>query len=124
MRSALSRVIEAIELSPRDSDASAPGSSSTGVPDDFIPDDKLVHRELADSCGYMWQASIAAEFGWSSAKTSRVLCEMERNELIQRRRIGRRKIVYLPDRVSPLTRPVDREPSAREHAVIGQATDG
>lgn len=123
MRSALSRVIAAISLSPRGSDVPRSRSNGRAVSDDLIPDAELARRELAEDGGYMWQGSLAAATGWSSTKTSRVLCKMEQDGRIHRWRIGRRKIVCLPGSAPSHLQPTGQHQHNRAHPVVGEVSD-
>lgn len=59
--------------------------------------EEQVEEILGAAEGYVWQSDIVAETEWSAAKASRTLSDMEEDGQITRYRIGRRKIVCLPD---------------------------
>lgn len=52
---------------------------------------------FADHDDRLWQGDIVAKTGFSESKTSRLLCAMEKDGKINRGRVGRRKVVELPD---------------------------
>lgn len=60
-------------------------------------DSATVRDLLNDNNGRMRQADIVGSTEWSKAKVSRLLGELETNEEIHRIRIGREKLVYLPE---------------------------
>ena len=51
-----------------------------------------------------WQQDLQDQIGWSSSKTSRILTQLEADERIIRYRIGRQKLVSLPDTDPELVR--------------------
>lgn len=63
----------------------------------LLTPEEQVEDLLRGANEYIWQSEIVAETEWSTAKTSRILSEMEEDGQITRYRIGRRKIVCLPD---------------------------
>lgn len=56
-----------------------------------------VHRLVAEQNGRAYQESLVEATGWSKATVSRLLSGMEDADAVVRRRIGRRKVVYLPE---------------------------
>lgn len=96
MKSAVSKLRDALAPVEIESDTPQSESDERGVRDEVLPDDEVVHRELSNADGRMWQRTIAARTGWSESKTSRVLGEMEGDRMIFRHRVGREKLVYTP----------------------------
>lgn len=66
-----------------------------------LPDTERVHRILERNNGRVYQAGVVEATGWSKAKVSRVLDEMEGTEEVDRFWVGRQKVVcypqYLPE---------------------------
>lgn len=56
-----------------------------------------VHRVLAEHGGRMKQCRFAEEYGWSASTISRLLSELEDEGAIERYRLGREKVVCLPE---------------------------
>lgn len=83
------------------STAGSGGSADASAPDDtsVLTRDERVVRFLAGDGGYAWQGEIADGLDWSASMASRTLSEMEEGDRIDRYRIGRRKVVCLPDHV-------------------------
>lgn len=73
------------------------GSPQTqGVKETVVPDQSWVIRVLLKHDGRMWQGKLIEETGWSASKMSRTLSKMETEGRITRYRIGREKLVTLP----------------------------
>ncbi len=51
--------------------------------------------------GKMYQKELVKKTGWSEAKVSLVLKELKKKGKIKKRKIGREKIVYIPEQFSP-----------------------
>lgn len=65
---------------------------ATGLqPNEFLVE--VVHH----NGGQMWQGELADALGWSSSTMSRSLNELESAGEIERRQLGRRKRVFLPE---------------------------
>ncbi|MFC4542735.1 helix-turn-helix transcriptional regulator [Halosolutus amylolyticus] len=70
-------------------------------PDDVDPellsDEERVHRLLKRNGGRMKQGSIVTETGWSNAKVSQLLSQMDDDGEIEKLRIGRENLITLPE---------------------------
>ncbi|WIV68127.1 helix-turn-helix transcriptional regulator [Natrialbaceae archaeon AArc-T1-2] len=64
---------------------------------ELLSDEERVHRLLRQNGGRMKQASIVSETGWSNAKVSQLLSEMDENDEIEKLRIGRENLITLPE---------------------------
>jgi hypothetical protein len=78
------------------------------------------------SGGRMWQTELVETTGWSKSTVSRYLGSLESNGVVERVRIGRRKLVGVPGRmpeaVPPSGDPPDGSPAdARSREVDGPA---
>lgn len=58
--------------------------------------EQTVERLLTEQGGWLRQGEIITLTGWSPAKTSRVLSEMEAHDRVVRFEDGREKVVYAP----------------------------
>ncbi|WP_425607436.1 helix-turn-helix transcriptional regulator [Halomontanus rarus] len=67
-----------------------------GSPDLLSPQEQVMDV-LETHGGRVWQADIVTHTGWSKAKVSRVLSEMETTGEIVRFRSGRQKVVCLTE---------------------------
>ncbi|WP_440763512.1 helix-turn-helix transcriptional regulator [Natronorubrum sp. DTA7] len=72
------------------------------TPDDeidpqLLSDEERVLRMLTRNGGRMKQASIVKETGWSNAKVSQLLSQMDEDEEIEKLRIGRENLITLPE---------------------------
>jgi hypothetical protein len=72
--------------------------------DPLLIDEERVMLELEKS-GRTKQSELVSRMDWSKVKTSRLLSEMEEDDLVCRTRIGREKIVSLPDQQLEVARP-------------------
>ncbi|WP_425601058.1 helix-turn-helix transcriptional regulator [Halosolutus halophilus] len=88
--------------------ATAPGGPDTTAPSgtelefeeidpELLSDEERVHRMLKRNGGRMKQASIVKETGWSNAKVSQLLSQMDDDGEIEKLRIGRENLITLPD---------------------------
>lgn len=68
-------------------------------PDAFLPKDERVRRLLDENDGRIRQPEVVEATDWSKATVSRLLSEMESRGEIERFRVGREKVVCLPERV-------------------------
>ena len=77
------------------------GSSAAPEPEpvdpELLSDEERVARLLEANGGRMKQAAIVTETGWSNAKVSQLLSEMDENDEIEKLRIGRENLITLPD---------------------------
>lgn len=64
---------------------------------ELLSDEERIHRLLRQNGGRMKQASIVSETGWSNAKVSQLLSEMDENGEIEKLRIGRENLITLPE---------------------------
>jgi hypothetical protein len=88
-----------------DADGPPPESEDSGSSDEpplelLAPPDRVLHV-LDERGGRVPQTDIVEETGWSKAKVSRTLSEMEENGQISRYRLGRGNVVTRPD-VDPI----------------------
>ncbi|WP_436348032.1 helix-turn-helix transcriptional regulator [Natronorubrum sp. FCH18a] len=72
------------------------------TPDDeidpeLLSDEERVLRMLTQNGGRMKQASIVKETGWSNAKVSQLLSQMDEDGDIEKLRIGRENLITLPE---------------------------
>lgn len=76
----------------------AQGSSpSKVVVETGLTPEKYVLTVLTQGGGRLWQQELIAYTGWSAPTVSRLLQEMEGSGTVVRIRIGRQKLVYLPE---------------------------
>ncbi|WP_202911799.1 helix-turn-helix transcriptional regulator [Natrialba swarupiae] len=88
-----------------DGDLAGPSSTSIEfneeIDDDVDPellsDEERVLRMLKQNGGRMKQANIVKETGWSNAKVSQLLSQMDDDESIEKLRIGRENLITLPE---------------------------
>ncbi len=64
---------------------------------ELLSDEERVLRMLTRNGGRMKQASIVKETGWSNAKVSQLLSQMDDDEEIEKLRIGRENLITLPE---------------------------
>lgn len=112
----------------RDPDVRAPNGGGDGAPDDsgeerqskadvfvetgFTPEEYVL--AMIESNGRRMKQQQICEFtGWSDGAVSRILSEMEAAGTITRLRIGREKVVFLPDAKPDLSIPFDSEERSR-----------
>lgn len=69
----------------------------SGIDPELLSDEERVLRLLKQNGGRMKQASIVEETGWSNAKVSQLLSQMDDDEEIEKLRIGRENLITLPD---------------------------
>lgn len=67
------------------------------VDPELLSDEERVQRMLAQNGGRMKQAAIVTETGWSNAKVSQLLSQMDDDEQIEKLRIGRENLITLPE---------------------------
>jgi hypothetical protein len=68
-----------------------------GIDPELLSDEERILRLLRRNGGRMKQASIVTETGWSNAKVSQLLSEMDDDEEISKLRIGRENLITLPE---------------------------
>lgn len=68
-------------------------------PDAFVSKDERVRRLLNENGGRIRQPEVVESTDWSKATVSRLLSEMEARGEIERFRVGREKVVCLPEQV-------------------------
>ncbi|RQG89283.1 hypothetical protein EA462_11770 [Natrarchaeobius halalkaliphilus] len=64
---------------------------------ELLSDEERVHRLLKQNGGRLKQATIVKETGWSNAKVSQLLSQMDDDEEIDKLRIGRENLITLPE---------------------------
>ncbi|WP_081661441.1 helix-turn-helix transcriptional regulator [Halopiger djelfimassiliensis] len=64
---------------------------------ELLSDEERVHRLLKQNGGRMKQANIVTETGWSNAKVSQLLSQMDEDGEIEKLRIGRENLITLPE---------------------------
>ena len=64
---------------------------------ELLSDEERVHRLLRQNGGRMKQANIVKETGWSNAKVSQLLSQMDDDDEIEKLRIGRENLITLPE---------------------------
>jgi hypothetical protein len=67
------------------------------VDEDLLSDEERVERHLEAAGGRMKQAEIVDRTGWSNAKVSQVLSQMDEDDRVEKLRIGRENLISLPD---------------------------
>lgn len=67
------------------------------VDPELLSDEERVEWLLEDSGGRMKQSNIVSETGWSNAKVSQLLSEMDEDGRLDKLRIGRENLITLPD---------------------------
>ncbi|MFC4439018.1 MULTISPECIES: helix-turn-helix transcriptional regulator [Natrialbaceae] len=65
----------------------------------FTPEE-YVRAVLEQHDGRFKQRLLAEEYGWSSSTVSRLLTDLEKRGVVDRYRLGREKVVCLPDTAS------------------------
>jgi len=94
---------EASETDKAPGAAEASGTATEAESEDdeldreLLSDEELVERMLDRNGGRMKQANIVKETGWSNAKVSQLLSEMDEDGRIDKLRIGRENLISLPD---------------------------
>jgi uncharacterized membrane protein len=68
-----------------------------GVDEDLLSDEERIERHLEAAGGRMKQAEIVDRTGWSNAKVSQVLSQMDEDGRVEKLRIGRENLISLPD---------------------------
>lgn len=109
IQSAISRLLAVLSTETVDRDrrvqsdggrpADAPDGPASLPPDAFMDKDERVRQLLEEHGGRIRQPEVVKATSWSKATVSRLLSEMEENGEIERFRVGREKVVCLPDKV-------------------------
>lgn len=73
------------------------GSDAAAGADELLSDEERVERLLRENGGRMRQAAIVSETRWSNAKVSQLLSAMDREDRVDKLRIGRENLISLPD---------------------------
>ncbi|ELY45138.1 hypothetical protein C495_09355 [Natronorubrum sulfidifaciens JCM 14089] len=68
-----------------------------GIDPELLSDEERVLRLLKRNGGRMKQGSIVSETGWSNAKVSQLLSQMDDDDEIEKLRIGRENLITLPN---------------------------
>lgn len=68
-----------------------------GVDEDLLSDEERIERHLQSAGGRMKQAEIVERTGWSNAKVSQVLSQMDEDGRVDKLRIGRENLISLPE---------------------------
>lgn len=63
---------------------------------EFVTDRERVRRLLEENGGRMKQSEIVHSVNWSKAKVSRLLADLEEDDLITKLRLGRENLICLP----------------------------
>ncbi|RKD93308.1 hypothetical protein ATJ93_2926 [Halopiger aswanensis] len=71
--------------------------SDDDIDPELLSDEERVHRMLKRNGGRMKQATIVKETGWSNAKVSQLLSQMDDDGEIEKLRIGRENLITLPE---------------------------
>jgi len=70
---------------------------SSSIDPELLSDEERVERLLKRNGGRMKQSDIVEKTGWSSAKVSQLLSEMDQEDRIDKLRIGRENLIALPE---------------------------
>ncbi|PSP72890.1 hypothetical protein BRC86_11140 [Halobacteriales archaeon QS_3_64_16] len=73
------------------------GSAAAGIDTDLLSDEERVEHLLDANGGRMRQADIVTETRWSNAKVSQLLSAMDRDDRVEKLRIGRENLISLPE---------------------------
>lgn len=75
--------------------------------------EEYILAELDAHGGRLKQQTIGEITGWSAGAISRILTRMEEAETVDRVRLGRQKVVFLPGEKETLIEPPDADDGAR-----------
>lgn len=78
-------------------DSESEDAADDGVDPELLSDEERVERLLEQNGGRMKQANIVDETGWSNAKVSQLLSDMDEQDRVDKLRIGRENLISLPD---------------------------
>ncbi|WP_247729765.1 helix-turn-helix transcriptional regulator [Halovivax limisalsi] len=81
----------------REPESSEPAAAATDVDPELLSDEERVTHMLEQNGGRMKQAAIVKETGWSNAKVSQLLSQMDEDGEIEKLRIGRENLITLPE---------------------------
>lgn len=87
----------ATEESDEESEQETEDQTDEVIDPELLSDEERVERMLDHNGGRMKQANIVKETGWSNAKVSQLLSQMDEDERIDKLRIGRENLISLPD---------------------------
>jgi len=73
------------------------GDEESELDEELLSDEERVELLLEQNGGRMKQANIVRETGWSNAKVSQLLSSMEKEDRIDKLRIGRENLISFPD---------------------------
>lgn len=97
---------------PNDPGEERPSKADVFIETGYTPEEYVL--AMIESNGRRMKQQQICEFtGWSDGAVSRILSEMEDAGTITRLRIGREKVVFLPDAKSELTTPLDFDERSR-----------
>lgn len=97
---------------PVDAGENGPSKADVFVETGFTPEEYVL--ATIESNGRRIKQQQICEFtGWSDGAVSRILSEMEDAGTITRLRIGREKVVFLPDAKAELSVPPDPDEGSR-----------
>lgn len=96
-RETADREVEPPTPAPNGNGAAATEPEEAEVDPELLSDEERVRRLLSQNGGRMKQAAIVNETGWSNAKVSQLLSQMDDEDEIKKLRIGRENLITLPD---------------------------
>ncbi|ELZ09459.1 hypothetical protein C479_11595 [Halovivax asiaticus JCM 14624] len=85
------------EPSPEPTESGVTDEDHDTVDPELLSDEERVTHMLTENGGRMKQAAIVDETGWSNAKVSQLLSQMDEDDDIEKLRIGRENLITLPD---------------------------
>ncbi|AGB17168.1 hypothetical protein Halru_2587 [Halovivax ruber XH-70] len=85
------------EPSPEPTESAVADEDHDAVDPELLSDEERVMHLLTANGGRMKQAAIVDETGWSNAKVSQLLSQMDEDDDIEKLRIGRENLITLPD---------------------------
>ncbi|MFB6174134.1 MAG: helix-turn-helix transcriptional regulator [Halobacteriales archaeon] len=81
---------------PEEAEPTPDPEATTGEAEMLLSDEERVLRLLEEHDGRMKQADIVDETGWSNAKVSQLLSEMNERGEVEKLRLGRENLISLP----------------------------
>jgi len=88
----------ATDADTADGSADVPSEADgSATSEELLSDEERVERLLRANGGRMRQAAIVTETQWSNAKVSQLLSAMDRENRVDKLRIGRENLISLPD---------------------------
>lgn len=85
------------ETTEEPQDESDDDEETAPVDPELLSDEERVERLLRKNDGRMKQATIVKETGWSNAKVSQLLSEMNEEGRVDKLRLGRENLIALPE---------------------------